>query len=80
MQEESLLDAAINSAARHSAMFLVFLKEAFLAYEVKKKIAWEILLKEETSTACLLAEPPLPILVESSLGPEFVTALMITLI
>ena len=33
------------------------------------------LLKGETSTACLLTTPPVPILVESSLGPALITAL-----
>ena len=41
-------------------------------------MAWLILLKEETSTAYLLTLPPLPILVESSLGPQLEIALIKT--
>jgi len=50
----------------------------FLAVRQIWKIATEILLKEETSTDCLLAVPPLPTLVPSSLGPAFPMALMTT--
>jgi hypothetical protein len=50
----------------------------FLALKQMAKIPMEILLKEETSTACLLAVPPLPTLVESSLGPQFPMASMMT--
>ena len=38
-------------------------------------MAWFTLLKGETSTACFLATPPEPILVESYLGPALRTAL-----
>ena len=67
-------DACKISSARISAIFLVFLKDLSLAYLAIKNIAWLILLKGETSTACLFTFPPFPILVESSLGPQLPSA------
>jgi hypothetical protein len=74
----SFLEARMSSSARHSATVLMVLRAFFLATRQSWKRAKLTLLKEETSTACLLATPPFPILVESSLGPELQTALTTT--
>ena len=65
------LAAFMISSAKHSAMLLGFLNEAFLAPKAIKNRAIETLLIGLTSTAYFLTTPPLPILVESSLGPQF---------
>jgi hypothetical protein len=59
----------IISSAKHSAIVLWFLTDAYLAPHDIKYIAKLILLIGDTSTACFLATPPDPILVESYLGP-----------
>ena len=63
--------ALINSSAMHSPSDFIFLNAASLAPYTKNEIAWFTLLSGETSTACLFTTPPDPILVLSSLGPEF---------
>merc|ERR1719341_2793022 len=72
------LAALISSSLRHSAMDLMFLKAASLAPVQRSQIAWLTLLKGETSTACLLTVPALPILVLSSLGFPPVSRWMIS--
>ena len=74
----SFLAQEIISSARHSAILLQVLRADFLAPTHIKYKDWLVLLKGETSTACLLIEPPLPILWESSRGPPVFTALMKT--
>lgn len=55
-------------------MVLMFLKAASRAPVQSNQMAWLTLLKGETSTACLLTVPALPIRVESSRGPELMIA------
>jgi len=63
------LAALINSSARHSEMDLILLNADSLAPVHNNQMAWLTLLNGETSTACLLTVPALPMRVESSLGP-----------
>merc|ERR1712018_3161 len=72
------LAAFISSSAKHSAMVLMFLNAAFLAPVHNNQIAWLTRRVGETSQACLLTEPALPILVESSRGPELTIAFTMT--
>merc|ERR1712045_596201 len=72
---EEPLAALISSSARHSAMVLMLRKAASRAPVHRSQIAWLTLLRGDTSTACLLTVPVRPILVESSRGPELMTAL-----
>lgn len=60
-------------------MVLILRKAASLAPVHNNQIAWFTRLKGETSTACLLTVPALPIRVESSRGPEFMMAVTKTL-
>lgn len=68
------LAALISSSAKHSAIVLMLRKAASLAPVHNNQIAWFTLLKGETSTACRLTVPALPIRVESSRGPELIMA------
>ena len=64
----------IISSAKFSEIVLIDLKDLSLHPLVMLKMATLTLLKGETSTAYLLTTPPVPILVESSLGPALITA------
>lgn len=63
------LEALMSSSDKHSAMDLMFRKEASRAPVHKSQIAWLTRLKGATSTACRRTVPALPIRVESSRGP-----------
>merc|ERR1719270_1391482 len=58
----------MSSSAKHSAMDLMFLKEASRAPVHSSQMAWLTRRRGDTSTACLRTVPARPILVESSRG------------
>lgn len=64
----------MSSSAKHSAIVLMLRNAASLAPVHNNQMAWLTLLNGETSTACLLTVPALPIRVESSRGPELIMA------
>merc|ERR1719153_365465 len=75
---EDPLAALMSSSERHSAIDLMFLKEASRAPVHRSQMAWLTRLRGDTSTACLLTVPARPIRVESSRGPELMMALTTT--
>ena len=75
-----LLLALMSSSARHSAIVRDDLKADFLQPSVMRPSAWFTLLSGDTSHACLRTVPPTPIRVESSLAPQYWTALTNTTI
>ena len=66
--------ALISSSAKHSAIVLMLRNAASLAPVQSNQIAWFTRRSGETSTAWRLTVPALPILVESSRGPELIIA------
>jgi len=70
--------ALISSSAKHSAIVLMLRNDASRAPVVSKLMAWLTRRSGDTSTACLRTVPARPILVESSRGPLFITAVTTT--
>ena len=67
-------EALISSSAKHSAMDLIFLKEASRAPVHNNHMAWLTRLNGATSTACRRTVPARPMRVESSRGPLLMMA------
>ncbi|KAH3794287.1 hypothetical protein DPMN_147818 [Dreissena polymorpha] len=68
------LAALMSSSARHSAMDLMFLKEASRVPVHSSQMAWLTRRRGDTSTAWRLTVPARPIRVESSRGPLLMMA------